>query len=95
VRALTRIQRTRLLASGAPALGGALDPAAERRPVRYHEAIALYRARRWAETLRLLDELETGLPADGPIALYRRRAQALLADPPPADWDDVFVAESK
>jgi len=26
---------------------------------------------------------------------YRRRARALLANPPPADWDGVFVAETK
>jgi adenylate cyclase len=77
------------------ARAGALDPAAERRLSRYHEAIALYRARRWDEALRLLDELGVEAPADGPIALYRRRARALLADPPPADWDGVFVAESK
>ena len=77
------------------ARAGALDPAAERRLSRYHEAIALYRARRWDEALGLLDELGAEAPADGPIALYRRRARALLADPPPADWDGVFVAESK
>jgi adenylate cyclase len=77
------------------ARAGALDPAAEGRLSRYHEAIALYRARRWDEALRLLDELGVETPADGPIALYRRRARALLADPPPADWDGVFVAESK
>ena len=77
------------------ARAGALDPAAERRLARYHEAIALYRTRRWDEALRLLDELGAEAPADGPIALYRRRARALLADPPPADWDGVFVAESK
>jgi adenylate cyclase len=74
---------------------GALDPAAARRLAHYHEAISLYRARRWEEALRLLDELGAEAPADGPIALYRRRARALLADPPPADWDGVFVAESK
>ena len=34
-------------------------------------------------------------PADGPVAVYRRRARALLVDPPPADWDGVFIAESK
>jgi adenylate cyclase len=77
------------------ARAGTLDPAAERRLARYHEAIELYRTRRWDEALRLLDELAAEAPADGPVALYRRRARALLADPPPADWDGVFVAESK
>ncbi|HTG11212.1 MAG TPA: adenylate/guanylate cyclase domain-containing protein, partial [Candidatus Eisenbacteria bacterium] len=77
------------------ARAGALEPAALRRLGRYHEAIALYRARRWEDTLRLLDELAAEAPADGPVALYRRRARALLVDPPPADWDGVFIAESK
>jgi adenylate cyclase len=77
------------------ARAGALDSAAARRLARYHEAIDLYRARRWAEALRLLDELGGEAPGDGPVALYRRRARALLADPPPEDWDGVFVAESK
>jgi len=77
------------------ARAGALEPAGARRLARYHEALALYRARRWEEALRLLDELGAEAPADGPIALYRRRARALLADPPPADWDGVFIAESK
>jgi adenylate cyclase len=77
------------------ARAGALEPTAARRLVRYHDAIALYRARRWAEALRLLDELGAEAPTDGPIALYRRRARALLAEPPPEDWDGVFVAESK
>jgi adenylate cyclase len=77
------------------ARAGALDAAAERRLARYHEAIELYRARRWPEALRLFDELGDEAPADGPTALYRRRTRALLAAPPPADWDGVFVAETK
>jgi adenylate cyclase len=74
---------------------GALAPAGQQMLARYHDALALYRARRWEETLRLLDELAREAPADGPIALYRRRARALLAAPPPEDWDGVFVAEWK
>ncbi|HMH76371.1 MAG TPA: adenylate/guanylate cyclase domain-containing protein, partial [Candidatus Udaeobacter sp.] len=77
------------------ARAGALDAAGERRLARYHEALDLYHARRWADALRLLDELGGEAPADGPIALYRRRTRALLADPPADDWDGVFVAESK
>jgi len=77
------------------ARAGALDAAGERRLARYHEALDLYHARRWADALRLLDELGGEAPADGPIALYRRRARALLADPPADDWDGVFVANSK
>ena len=77
------------------ARSGALDAAGERRRARYHEALDLYHARRWADALRLLDELGGEAPADGPIALYRRRARALLEDPPADNWDGVFIAESK
>ncbi len=77
------------------ARAGALAPAAQARVERYHRAIDLYRSRRWAEALPLLDELDAEAPADGPIALYRRRTRALLASPPPEDWDGVFVAKSK
>ncbi len=77
------------------ARAGALPPAGLQMLARYHDALALYRARRWEEALRLLDELAREAPADGPIALYRRRARALLAAPPPEDWDGVFVAEWK
>jgi hypothetical protein len=34
-------------------------------------------------------------PDDGPAALYLRRSETLLAEPPPADWDGVFVARTK
>jgi len=77
------------------ARAGALPPDGQRLLARYHEALDLYRSRRWEEALRLLDALAGEAPGDGPIALYRRRARALLAAPPPEDWDGVFVAESK
>jgi adenylate cyclase len=77
------------------ARAGALPPDVQRLLARYHEALDLYRSRRWEEALRLLDALAGEAPGDGPIALYRRRARALLAAPPPEDWDGVFVAESK
>jgi predicted MPP superfamily phosphohydrolase len=77
------------------ARAGALGPAAQQRLERYHHAIELYRSRRWEDARRRLDELDRETPGDGPVALYRRRAQQLLAQPPSDDWDGVFVSESK
>jgi len=77
------------------ARAGALAPAVRERLARYQDAIDCYRSRRWEDALRLLDALDHEIPGDGPVALYRRRARALLAAPPPADWDGVFVAETK
>jgi adenylate cyclase len=77
------------------ARAGALAPAARERLARYQEAIDRYRSRRWEDALRLLEALDRETPGDGPVALYLRRARALLAAPPPDDWDGVFVAETK
>jgi adenylate cyclase len=77
------------------ARAGTLGPDALGRLARYHEALDLYRARRWEEALGALDALARDAPADGPTALYRRRTRALLAEPPPPDWDGVFVSEWK
>ena len=77
------------------ARAGALAPEARERLARYQDAIDCYRSRRWEEALRRLDALDREMPGDGPVGLYRRRARALLAAPPPDDWDGVFVAETK
>jgi adenylate cyclase len=62
---------------------------------RYEHGVALYRARRWAEAAEVFDALAAAGPGDGPVALYRRRARALLEDPPAGDWDGVWVARTK
>jgi adenylate cyclase len=74
---------------------GALAPDLVGRLARYHEAIAGYRERRWTQAAALLDALAAEAPDDGPIALYRRRCAALLAEPPPPDWNGVYVARTK
>jgi adenylate cyclase len=74
---------------------GSLAPDVALRGARYHEGIALYRARRWREAAALFDELAASAPADGPIAVYRRRSHDLLAHPPPPDWDGVYLARVK
>ena len=74
---------------------GALAPGLVGRLARYHEAITCYRARRWTQAVALLDALAAEAPDDGPIALYRRRCAALLAEPPPPDWNGVYVARTK
>ena len=77
--------------------GAAGDVAPARREVlaRYAEGVALYRGRRWAEASALFDALAGMAPDDGPVLLYRRRAHELLAEPPPSDWDGVWVAKTK
>jgi adenylate cyclase len=61
----------------------------------YERALAAYRARAFAECLRLLDELLAGGIEDPPARLLRDRASVLERTPPAADWDAVLALESK
>ncbi|HEY4253584.1 MAG TPA: adenylate/guanylate cyclase domain-containing protein [Roseomonas sp.] len=58
------------------------------------EAIADYRAGRFAEALARIEDLQDG-GADALRAAYIARLQALLADPPPQDWSPVIGFNSK
>ncbi|MBI4506447.1 MAG: adenylate/guanylate cyclase domain-containing protein, partial [Chloroflexi bacterium] len=63
---------------------------------RHHEAgLAHYRGRRFGEAAAAFRAALALDPDDGPAALYVARAEALLADPPAADWDGVYVAKTK
>jgi adenylate cyclase len=76
----------------------AQDPAFTRlaaRVVRFEEALAAYRGRRFAAAAAVLEELLTTDPADGPAALLLPRCRALDAEPPPQDWDAVLSLTSK
>jgi class 3 adenylate cyclase len=57
----------------------------------YAEALAHYRARRFAEAAALWE----GLPGDGPARVMAERARAYAEAPPPEDWDGVFVMTGK
>jgi adenylate cyclase len=55
----------------------------------YERAFAAYLARDFAGAIAALD------PTDPPSARLAERCRELLASPPPADWDGVYVAKSK
>jgi adenylate cyclase len=63
-----------------------------------HDAmLSAYRERRWKEALARLEACRAQAPPSfqGCYALYEKRCSASQADPPPADWDGVFVALTK
>lgn len=61
---------------------------------RFEEALEAYRAQRFELAAGQLRELNE---ADGQelYAVYLRRIEHFLAHPPPADWDGVYVFETK
>jgi len=63
-----------------------------------HDAmIAAYRTRQWDAALEHLESCRSQAPESiqGVYELYEDRITNLRADPPPADWDGVFAAETK
>jgi adenylate cyclase len=60
--------------------------------------IAAYRAKEWdaAEALiRKCEKEDSGNRLEALLALYAERVRTFRDDPPPADWDGVFVSRSK
>lgn len=64
------------------------------RTEQFHEFLRLYRCRDFAAALRLLEDLARERH-ESLIALYHERLTHFLAEPPPLEWDGVFVHKSK
>lgn len=66
----------------------------------HHGMLSAYRGQNWEEAARLIDAAENaaasaGLDLSRLYALFRDRVSGFRADPPPPDWDGVFVATTK
>ncbi len=70
------------------AVAGAAPPA---HLARFAEGLALYRARHFDEARGAF----LASPEDAPSRVFAARCAALLATPPPADWDGVFTLDTK
>jgi adenylate cyclase len=70
---------------------GQVDPAVAETVRRFHEALAHYRERRFADAMRVFEENR----GDAPSTLYIERCKHFLAEPPPAEWDGVWHMKEK
>ena len=61
----------------------------------YNEGLIKYRARDFTGALQLFDQVLAEIPKDGPSILYKERCELYIKEPPPADWDGVFVMTTK
>lgn len=61
----------------------------------YHRALALYRKQDWTQAGLLLDELQRMKPECKLYHVYAERLAYFRDNPPGADWDGVFVFETK
>jgi adenylate cyclase len=75
-------------------LRGTLENRHLARTEQFHEVLQKYRTRQFGAALKLLEDL--ALERDeGLIALYRERVTHFLHEPPPQEWDGVFVHKTK
>ncbi len=72
-----------------------LPPEQEARVKLFEEGRHAYRAQQWQDALRLFQQVRKKAPADFPSQLYIRRCEAFMAAPPPADWDGVYMMQTK
>jgi adenylate cyclase len=62
---------------------------------KYEGGLECYRARKFAEAAALFREVLSAAPDDYLAQLYLKRCEELIANPPSAEWDTVFVMKSK
>lgn len=61
----------------------------------YNSAMESYRAADWVEAAGKFGSIMRTLPGDGPTQVLLQRCLEFIDDPPPADWDGVYVAKLK
>lgn len=74
---------------------GRAEPVVADRIARYESALTLYQQRQFDAAQEKLIALAQDFPEDGPTATLLGRVLQYRDDPPPDDWDGVFVAKDK
>ena len=62
---------------------------------RFHKALEAYRAQRWDDAAKLMKNLAYAAPETKLYRLYLERIAHFRSNPPPANWDGVFVFTTK
>lgn len=74
---------------------GQADDGTQRRIELYEQALNRYREQEWDGAEALLKDLHNRFPDDEPAAMLMKRIAKLRHDPPPENWDGVYVAKDK
>ena len=74
---------------------GELAPALRTLVEHFAEGLAAYRRQAWVEAGAAFIAALEAVPGDGPSKNFLARLERLKANPPPADWDGVWVLGEK
>lgn len=61
----------------------------------YNMGLVAYKQRKWDEAIKAFEMAVEVMPDDGPSTEYLRRSRQYRDNPPPEDWDGVFVMTTK
>jgi adenylate cyclase len=61
----------------------------------YHEGMQLYRQRKWEEAIAYMQQTYSLDPTCFVAQIYTQRASLYQLNPPPEDWNGVFVMTTK
>ena len=70
-------------------------PAKEQTIDLFNQGLKLYRRQTWKQARHLFNKIIQKNPKDKVAKLYRERCQHFAQNPPPGDWDTVWVMQSK
>ncbi|MFA6099844.1 MAG: adenylate/guanylate cyclase domain-containing protein [Patescibacteria group bacterium] len=62
---------------------------------KFEDALTAYFSKDFSGAVRLADELLVERPDDGPAKTLKARAEHFIQEPPPADWNGVWVMTKK
>lgn len=74
---------------------GELDAAKAKVVTLFHEGLERYRTQHWDDAISAFEQVLSIDPMDGPAKTYLERCKLFKEDPPPADWDGVFIMKTK
>lgn len=75
-----------------------LGPAGESTPAwlaAFQAGLEAYRAQDWTAAIHHFEAVLRQKPGDGPARLFLQRCRHYQKEPPPPEWDGVFVLEEK
>jgi adenylate cyclase len=61
----------------------------------YDDGLKMYRKKEWQKAIAMFQKALNKDPHDGPSLVYMERCKAYAQDPPPKNWDGVYVLTEK
>ncbi|MEW6261584.1 MAG: adenylate/guanylate cyclase domain-containing protein [Thermodesulfobacteriota bacterium] len=74
---------------------GAVRPEEMKLARAFTRGLVAYKSRRWDEALQIFSAIRHHFPDDKPTLLYLDRVTDLMKNPPPPDWNGVYVMKEK